>query len=142
MDCLDIQIQQRKISFINDSERKGVRKQLNAIWNQFQYLNIINNVGLWDILSTPFILQIFSEVIPIMANAALEEGNLKSRILRFLHIEPETLKKDFYDSIIENHKILQNFSFEVKQEEMKKRLTDKTQEAITNNTIGPLIKKS
>ncbi|KAM3137410.1 hypothetical protein pb186bvf_010590, partial [Paramecium bursaria] len=96
MKIIDIIKKNPNVIQLNQEQEVSFKKSISTIWNQQQYNICINQMGLVEILETPFMMNIVVEVLPQMNNEIAQPNTIKQYFFKnYLK-----LKQQQIDSII------------------------------------------
>ncbi|CAK74527.1 unnamed protein product (macronuclear) [Paramecium tetraurelia] len=89
-------------NYLKDEQIIGLRKDLSSLWSVYKFEKAIENVGISDLLSTPFMFEIIVQVLPNMARQQQGSVDLKNRFVQgYLNI---IQKSNFSKYLQENYK--------------------------------------
>ncbi|CAD8165613.1 unnamed protein product [Paramecium octaurelia] len=89
-------------NYLKEEQIIGLRKDLSSLWSVYKFEKAIENVGIADLLSTPFMFEIIVQVLPNMARKQQGSVDLKNRFFQsFLSI---IQKSSLSKSLEENYK--------------------------------------
>ncbi|CAD8165631.1 unnamed protein product [Paramecium octaurelia] len=69
-------------NYLKEEQIIGLRKDLSSLWSVYKFEKAIENVGIADLLSTPFMFEIIVQVLPNMAKQQQGSVDLKNRFFQ------------------------------------------------------------
>ncbi|CAD8120542.1 unnamed protein product [Paramecium sonneborni] len=95
-------LEHHPFKYLKDEQIRGLRKDLSSLWSVYKFEKAIENVGISDLLSTPFMLEIIVQVLPSMAKQQQGSVDIKNRFLQsYISI---TNKNILSKKLLENYK--------------------------------------
>ncbi|CAK74524.1 unnamed protein product (macronuclear) [Paramecium tetraurelia] len=96
-------LQHSPFNYLKEEQITGLRKDLSSLWSAYKFEKAIENVGISELLSTPFMFEIIVQVLPNMAKKQQGSVDLKNRFVQsYLSI---IQKSSFSKYLQENYKI-------------------------------------
>ncbi|CAK74512.1 unnamed protein product (macronuclear) [Paramecium tetraurelia] len=75
-------LEHSSFNYLKEEQITGLRKDLASLWSVYKFEKAIENVGISDLLSTPFMFEIIVQVLPNMAKKQQGSMDLKNRFVK------------------------------------------------------------